>query len=107
MLAREGKAPELRGDEIDQQHPADEVAAREDGDSPRGAFRPPVDEEAAEELVLGLVKAQVHLRQRAPEDQHQAQRQAHDRQAQRREEADQAVQKMIQGHANPACGAST
>ena len=61
--------------------------------------------EAAEELVLGLVETQVHLREGAPKDEHQGQREADDRQAQRREEADQAVQKRIQGHANPAPGA--
>ena len=101
LARREGKAPALGGDEVDKQHPADEVAAREDGDSPRGAFGPPIDEEAAKEFVLGLVKAQVHLGARAAgEDQDQAQRQAHNRQAQRREEVDQAVQKIIQGHVN-------
>ena len=107
LAGGEAKAPDLRRDEIEDQHPADKIATREDGDSPRGALRPPVNDEAAEELILGLVQAQIHLRQGAPKDQHQAQRQAHNRQAQRREEADQAIQKMIKGHVNSAFPAST
>src|SRR6266702_4773481 len=91
FLARPNKAFEMGGDEIDQQHAADQVAAGKNRDFPGCRFRPPINEEAAEELVLRLEQAQLDLGERAPENQYQAKAETDDRQAQRGEEGNQAI----------------
>jgi hypothetical protein len=65
---------------------ADEIAGGEDGNMEAGPGWRPIDEKAAKEFVLGLVEAEMHLGDGAPEHNHATQHQAGDRQLERGKE---------------------
>ena len=77
--------------QVGEEQTADQIAAREHRYFPTGALRPPINQEAAKELVLGFVQPQIHLRQRADKNQHQPQAQTGHGEAQRTEKLDQPV----------------
>src|SRR5262249_14174546 len=90
------EAIEMGGREIDQQHAADEIAAREDGDHQVGTGNPPHDEEAAKVFLLHRPDAEVHLVERRDEDQDERQDQQPDGELERDEEIAELAKKR--GH---------
>src|SRR5580692_9493279 len=85
------KAMDVRGDEIDEQHSADEITAGKNRDMPARALRPPPNQETAEPARLCLVKPLVHLRERPQEYEFHRERQANHREAQRTEEFEELL----------------
>ena len=59
---------DVGGDQVDQQHTAEKITSGKNGDLKRGAFRYPINEKAAKELVLGLEQTDFNLRKCADED---------------------------------------
>ena len=86
---------EMRDEQVDEQHGADEVTAGEDGNVKTRAIRGPINEKAAEEFVLGLVEAEMHLGDGAPEHNHAAEHEAGDRQLERRETIEQGFEHFM------------
>ncbi len=65
------EAADVRGDQIHQQHRADQVAAGKHRDAEAAGGRGPPDEPALEILFLDEIQAEAHLRQGSGKDQHQ------------------------------------
>ena len=81
LFARPFEASEMRGNEIDQEQAADQITAGKNRHLPRSAFWSPIYQKAAEKLILRFEQSEIDLRERAPEDQDQAQEKASDGQA--------------------------
>ena len=75
----------VRGDQIDQQHSADEMSARENRNSEAAPFRRPPNQHALEITLLCFMNSEMNLRQRAGENKRHPGRETNDRQLQRRE----------------------
>ena len=67
-----------RRDQINQQHPTDEMATGKNGQFYGSTFWWPPDEEALEVTFLRFVNAEMHLRQRTGENEHHSRRQTDD-----------------------------
>jgi hypothetical protein len=72
----------VRRNKINQQHSADEMPARKNGDLESASVRRPPDEHALEITLLRFVDPEMDLRQRAGKDQRHPCRKTHDRQLQ-------------------------
>jgi hypothetical protein len=72
----------VRGNKINQQHSADEMAARKNRDPEPMSFRRPPHKHALEITLLRLVDPEMHLRQSPGKDQRHRRRETHDRQLQ-------------------------
>ena len=96
----------LRGDEVRGEDEPDEAAAGEDGEGPVGPRHVPPDEEAADELVDGAERAELHLGERAGDDEHHQHRQADDGELQGRDDVPDAVNdvRSLQSAGSPGGG---
>jgi len=91
FLAVKLKTAEVTGNEVEQEDATQEISSRKDGNFPGGALGSPVNEEAAEKLVLHFVGAKMDLRERSPKDEDESEREARDGQPERGEEFDEAI----------------
>src|SRR5207302_9004013 len=82
----------VRGDEIDQQHRANQMASGENGNFKASSFRRPPHEHALEITLLRLVNPEMHLRDRADKNQRHSRRETNNRQLQRRYEINNFAQ---------------
>ena len=84
----------VRGDQIDEQHRADEMAAGKNWNLEAATLRRPPDKQALEITLLRFVNAEMNLRKRAGKDEHHGRGQTDDRQLQRRDEIDEFAQHL-------------
>ena len=82
----------MRGDEVDQQHGADEMAARKNRNVKSAPVRRPPHKHALEITLLRFVDPEMDLRQRARENQRHCRRQANDCQFQRCDQVKEFMQ---------------
>src|SRR5262249_7632848 len=82
----------VRGEEIDQQHRANQMAAGKNGDLKASSIRRPPHEHALKITLLRLVNPEVHLRDRASKNQRHPRCETNNRQLQRRYEINNLAQ---------------
>src|SRR6266581_8938520 len=95
FFAGELKASEVSSYQINQQHTANQVTARKDGNFPGCARWPPINEEAAKEFVLGFQKSHLDLGDSSEKDENQPQAEAKDSEPEGGEKFDQPVEQAI------------
>ena len=86
------EAADVGGDQIHQQHRADQVAAGKHRDFETAGCRGPPDEPALEILFLDEIQAEPHLRQRPGKHQHQRRGETKEGEAQRGDSFQQSVE---------------
>src|SRR5581483_5648855 len=91
FAAAKAKSSDVGGQKVDRQNQANQPAARKNWNLPMSSLWRPIDKEAAEELGLHGIKAEIDLRQGAGKDQEKCQRQEDEGQAQRAKKLDKAV----------------
>ena len=82
-------------DEIDQQHGPDEMATGKNRNLETLSFRRPPHKHALEITLLRFMDPEMHLRQRAGQNQRHPRRQTNDRQLQRCKDVDDFVQHLF------------
>src|SRR5262249_26570317 len=82
----------VRGDEIDQQHRANQMPPGKNRDLEASPFRRPPHEHALEITLLRLVNPEMHLRDRASKNQRHPRCETHNRQLQRSNETNKFAQ---------------
>ena len=92
LFSAQFKTLDVSGDKICEENTTQQPAAGQDRNFPGSALGLPVDEQAAEILLLCGVEPNFHLRQGAEEDQHQGNDQTGHRQLERREEVEQFIE---------------
>ena len=97
LAPRPAEPAHMRRDEVDQQHRAEQVAARKYRDFQPGRPGGPPDKQALEITVLDLVDPEIHLRHRPDEDQHDRQRKADHGELERRNKIKNPVPHFDQG----------
>ncbi len=90
------KASEVSSYQINQQHTANQVTARKDGNFPGCARWPPINEEAAKEFVLGFQKSHLDLGDSSEKDENQPQAEAKDSEPEGGEKFDQPIKRAIE-----------
>src|SRR5690348_11296059 len=85
FLSAEGESFNMRGQQVNQKEPAEQVTTRPDRDFETGPGRSPENKQAVEITLLRHIKPQMYLRKSSCEDEDQRASQAENSQPQRRE----------------------
>src|SRR6266496_1273866 len=88
----------VRGNKVNQQHGANEMATRKNWDLESASFRRPPHKHALKITLLRFVDPEMDLRQGAGKNQRHRRRKTHDRQFQRRKDVDEFAQHIPKSH---------